>query len=119
MKKTIFIAMMLIGMMGSAQTIDNPIVVNEDSSLYDVWISYDYDTTTKYFMTKNRNESLNVALGIMYNAYGRTKWPKIKDSYEDGVSHTEWILPENHLLEFIKNENDKFYIIVVFDYNEN
>ena len=119
MKKTIFTAMMLIGMMGSAQTIESPVVLNQDSSLYDVWVCFDYDTTTKYFWTKNRNKSIDIASEIMYDSYGQNKWEEINDSYSNGVRSTEWSLPNNYLLKFIKNENEEIYLIVIFDYNEN
>jgi hypothetical protein len=115
MKKTIFTAMMLIGMMGSAQTIETPIVVNGDSLVLDIWTSPDYDTNTKRFSTENRDEALNVAMDIMYKTYGRTKWPETEDSNFNGTATTEWILPNDSFMQFVRNEKDGLYFVVIYE----
>jgi len=115
MKKTIFTAMMLIGMMGSAQTIDNPVVLNGDSLVLNIWSSPDYDTNTKRFSTENINIALNITLDILHNAYGNNKIPKTEYSNFNEITTTEWILPDNSFMQLVRNEKDGLYFVVIYE----
>lgn len=106
--------MMFIGMITHAQTIDNPIKVNGDSLILNAWVYKDYDTNKKVFFTNNRYNALDISMGIMYKAYGRTEWPEVKDLYSDGVRTTEWILPDNSFIQLIKNESKNVYFVVIY-----
>ena len=104
MRKTIFIAMMLIGMMGSAQTINNPVVIKSDQQVNDkVWHMYQNDPSVIYYENTNRTQTLAYSKVILIELMGELKKPDLV--HEDGdITMYEWFITDKKVLRLILNE---------------
>lgn len=110
MKKTIFIAMMFIGMMGSAQTINNPIVVNTLENTKDkVWYHL-LDSDRIVYSNTNKTEILAYTKMLIINFKGELEKPSGISEKDDMVMY-EWYITDTKVLRLILNDVSSLIVI--------
>lgn len=104
MKKTIFIAMMLIGMMGSAQTMSNPIIIKSGEQVKEkVWHMYENDSSVIYYSNSDRVQTISNAKIIVTELMGQlTKPHEIKE--KDNMVMYRWYVTDTKSVTVILNE---------------
>jgi hypothetical protein len=116
MKTIISFAMLLIGMMGAAQTIDNPVIIRTDESPQNkVWYRYDDDSTVTYFSNTIRTQAIAYAKVLVAQFMGELEKPD-SESKEDGMEIYEWEISESKVLQLILREERS--LIVIIELNE-
>lgn len=114
MKKTIFTAMMLIGMMGSAQTINNPILVQNYNSTKDkVWYKDANDLNAITYSDTSINDIISYTESIIKNIKGSVPEPDGIVS-EGNIVMYEWYITETKVLRLILNEKSSLIVLREF-----
>lgn len=114
MKKTIFIAMMLIGMMGSAQTIKNPLVIKSNQNVSEkVWHMYEDDSSVIYYENTNRTQTIAYAKIVLIDLMGELTKPNSEIEEGDTVMY-EWIITDTKVLRLVLNEKASLIAIREF-----
>lgn len=111
MKKTIFIAMMLIGMMSSAQTIDNPIIVSSLTGLGNkVWYKEVNDDKAIKYANTNKTEIIAYTKMLIIDLKGELEKPS-GFLQEDNMVMYEWIITDKKVVRLILNETSSLIVI--------
>ena len=104
--------MFLIGMMGAAQTMDNPVIIRTDESPQNkVWYRYDDDSTVTYFSNTNRTQAIAYAKVLVAEFMGELDMPS-SESKEDGMEIYEWEISDNQVLQLILREERSLIVII-------
>lgn len=112
MKKTIFIAMMLIGMMGSAQTISNPVLVDSLSIKKDKeWYMYKNDPSVIFYSNTDINQIIAYSKALIIKFSGQDKKPDGMIDKGDTVMY-QWTLSENKIMRVVLNEVSSMILII-------
>jgi hypothetical protein len=108
--------MFLIGMTGTAQTIDKPIIISPDESPQNkVWYRYDDDSTVTYFSNTNRTQAIAYAKVLVAEFMGELEVPA-SESNEDGMEIFEWEISDSKVLQLVLREERS--LIVIIELNE-
>lgn len=112
MKKTIFIAMMLIGMMGSAQTISNPVLVDSLSIKKDKeWYMYKNDPSVIFYSNTDMTQIKAYSTALVIKLIGKDKKPDGMVDNGDTVMY-QWNISENKIMRVVLNEISSMIIII-------
>jgi hypothetical protein len=112
MKRTISLAMFLIGMIGTAQTIDKPIIISPDESPKNkVWYRYDDDSTITYFSNTNRTQAIAYAKVLVAEFMGELDKPD-SESKEDGMEIYEWVISDTKVLQLVLRVERSLIVII-------
>jgi hypothetical protein len=112
MKITISLAMLLIGLIGTAQTIDKPIIISPDESPQNkVWYRYDDDSTITYFSNTNRTQAIAYAKVLVAEFMGELDKPD-SESKEDGMEIYEWEISDTKVLQLVLREERSLIVII-------
>lgn len=112
MKITISLAMLLIGMIGTAQTIDKPIIISPDESTQNkVWYRYDDDSTITYFSNTNRTQAIAYAKVLVAEFMGELDKPD-SESKEDGMEIYEWVISDTKVLQLVLRQERSLIVII-------
>jgi hypothetical protein len=104
MKKTIFIAMMLIGMMGSAQTISNPVLVDSLSIIKDKeWYMYKNDPSVIFYSNTDMTQIKAYSTALVIKLIGKDKKPDNTLYNGDSVMY-EWYITDKKVIRLILND---------------
>jgi len=104
MKKTIFIAMMLIGMMGSAQTMSNPIIIkSEDQVKEKVWHMYENDSSVIYYSNSDMTQIKAYSTALVIKLIGKEKKPD-NILYNGNSVMYEWYITDKKVIRLILND---------------
>jgi hypothetical protein len=112
MKRTISLAMFLIGMIGTAQTIDTPIIISPDATPQNkVWYRYDDDSTITYFSNTNRTQANAYAKVLVAQFLGELEKPT-SETIEDGMEIYEWEISDTKVLQLVLREERSLIVII-------
>ena len=104
--------MLLVGMIGTAQTIDKPIIIRTDESPQNkVWYRYDDDSTITYFTNTNRTQAIAYAKVLVAEFIGELDKPDSK-SKEDGTEIYEWVISDTKVLQLVLRVERSLIVIV-------
>jgi hypothetical protein len=114
MKKTIFIAMMLIGMMGSAQTINNPVIIKHGEHVNDkLWYMYNDDSSSVYYANTNKIHAISYAKILVAELSGELTKPDFIHEENDTAMY-EWFITDTKVLALIVNDVSSLIVIKDF-----
>jgi hypothetical protein len=112
MKTVISIAMVLIGMVGVAQTMDNPVIIHSvESRKNKEWYRFDDDSTITYFSNTNRTQALAYSKILVAEFLGELKKPD-SESIEDGMEIYEWEISDRKVLQLVLKEEVSLIVII-------
>ena len=112
MKTIISLAMLLIGVVGTAQTMDKPVIIRTDEPPQNkVWYRYDDDSTITYFSNTNRTQAIAYAKVLVAEFMGELDKPS-SETIEDGMEIYEWEISDNKVLQLVLREERSLIVII-------
>ena len=112
MKIIFSLAMLLIGMMGAAQSIDQPVIIGTDETPKNkVWYSYDDDSTITYFSNTNRTEAIAYCKMLVIQYLGELNKPDSQTN-EDGMEIYEWWISDTKVIQLVLKEGRSLIVII-------
>jgi hypothetical protein len=112
MKRTISLAMLLIGMVGAAQTMNNPVIVRTDETPKNkVWYRYEDDSTITYFSNTNRTEAIAYSNALVIQFLGDLE-KSARETKEDDIEIYEWEISDTMLLQLVLREERSLIVII-------
>ena len=119
MRTFLSFAMSLIGMVGIAQTIDNPVIIHSGESRKNKeWFRYDDDSTVTYFSNTNRIQAISYAKILVIQFKGELTKPD-SDFFEDGREIIEWEISPTRVLQLVLQEEVSLIVIIDFPLEQN
>lgn len=104
--------MLLIGVVGTAQTMDKPVIIRTDEPPQNkVWYRYDDDPTITYFSNTNRTEANAYSKVLVIQFLGEMKKPDSVTN-EDGMEISEWEISDTKVLQLVLREERSLIVII-------